>query len=91
MYLASYPPATGAVPGRVITHIRCSPAADRTLIWPEPMLARSYVPEPSSVPAALLSSGSGVRMGQLAGDYGRRKRRAAPLREAVSIAVPATR
>ncbi|HET7243426.1 MAG TPA: hypothetical protein VFJ07_01225 [Streptosporangiaceae bacterium] len=28
MYLASYPPATGAVPGRVITHIRCSLAAE---------------------------------------------------------------
>jgi len=33
----------------------------------------------------------GARMGQLAGDYGRGKRGAAPLREAVSVAVQAAR
>lgn len=28
MYIASYPPIRGAVPGRVITHVRCSLAAE---------------------------------------------------------------
>jgi hypothetical protein len=28
MYIASYPPIKGAVPGRVITHVRCSLAAE---------------------------------------------------------------